>query len=478
MFLSLFFSNNNLLYGYIIRYPNGAIYKGDTKSKFPIFWEKIPNGIGTYIMPDGNIYEGGFIDGAPYGKAKIIVNNIKTKDPMYIQLHNDNGTMENTEYLIKNGNFSKIIINFNLINKALNKNEINKPTDLKKYISIYDLVGKKIEIHEDYDIGEPIKQSAQYLLRAKLTGNSDKLDDKNRMKIGYTGLNNIIIFAGVINNIKALKRTRFIIEQNDPEYLTNIYKIYKNEETLLNHLGLTRYTSAAENSDLTPIDELSEDYIVLNIRTTAGNHSVAAIIDLLKLKNNERYFLYLYDTGKIVDDPNEKGDLGNLQSSFLIFNHVQQELESCWYQTCCSVIAAARYPKIIEEIREGNIHPVERFEEWVRYGEKVKFNNYEFMQILTTQTMAEYLDVGRFGQEFTKSGNRPRMIHQINGGAIRYAIRSYASSEYLKGKMLGTYKSLLVIVKEKGFTLEDFGSKTDEISPYELEEPLLDYDDL
>lgn len=452
-----------------IIYVNSSIantFKGNIKGGEPYM------GILTYR--NGSVYQGFFTNGMRTGKGELTVNNEKTGKSLYTEVYNENGIMENVEYVSKNeDDYYRITINYDEINRALNRNGINKTKDLRKYVTIYDKNGNKIANKKKFNF-EIIKQCAQYQMQARLENENGKLDDKNRMNSAYTGLQNLIIFAEVIDNIKALKRIRFAIQQNNFRYPTNIYD---NIELFLNSLGLTMEESPPENSGLISIDELLNnniDYISINMQTTARDHVVCGVIDLKKLKQLRekklkgateeelkelKKFIYVYDTSRIIDNQNVKGDLGQLQEYCQIFNHVQQELGSCWYNTACSVIAAAIYLEIIEKIRNGEIKQVGELEKYV--SDNTEFNELETLQMMTLQTVAKDLKVERLGEDNKK------MMHQIVRQDIRNAIKKMIEKHNGQTELLeifgidnfGAYATLM-IENEQKIVLNKYNQKS------------------
>lgn len=431
------FSSKNILF-YDGEFKNG---KKDGKGK--LYWT------------NNRFYEGEFKNGVQYGKGISIIFEEETQKPLYAQVYYD-GIMKEVEYFFED-NIGRIVINYAEINVALNKNEINSFNDLRKYIKIYD---SSNNLHKDQNIltSNLIKQCAQYQLQTKLRGNSGKFDNKNRMNNGDIGLQNIILLAEVIDDIDILKRVRFELdtsESNNPNYYGNVYSDRNSLELYLNSLGLT-IKNSSKNKNLTPIEFLLKngiDYFAINMVTIAKGHQISCIFDLKKIKNDENYFIYVYDSSRTIDY--SRNNLGVLQKYTKIFSHDQQELGSCWYHAVSSAIIAAKYPEIIEKIRTGLIKTV-------KSKKDSEFNDFEILQIIKLQEIAENFGVGRIGNGILGGKFiRPRMIDQIINKDIRNRIKEYYN-EYLKkdkqlkslGNKLDFYESLLILAKKRGYNME------------------------
>ena len=377
--------------------------------------------------------------------------------------------MDKVEYVYKE-NYNteyKIVVDYNEINKKLNKGEINNFDKLfsidPKCIVIKD---KDDNIINDNKINnfEIIKECGQYQMQTRLKGGSNELDNENRMKGGRTGLQNLLILSG-LESLESLERIRFGIEQNNPGWPTNIYK---DAEELLKSYGLT-ISNPSKDSNLVSIfdDNLKGlDYITTNAATTTKDHAVNITIDLNKirepLKKGETRdnidFIYSYDSSRAIGDINYEGDLSNLTNNCKFYNHNQQKLGSCWYNTSCSTLTAAENPDIINRIRNEEIEAIPYNEIWV--NSNTKLNDFEILQMKRLQTLAENLEVKRLGQKskdkkLTSKGNRIRMIRQIVKQNIRKKLKKSAK-EWLKkngwfieqNAKLGTYNSLRILTGE------------------------------
>lgn len=301
---------------------------------------------------------------------------------------------------------NKIIIDYNRINIALNRNEINNFEDLKKYIKICNKDNIILK-NQDNCNSKMIKKCATYQMRARLEGKNGELDDESRMAGGRTGLQSIIVLAELVDDINALKRVRFEVGQDNSCWPVNTYK---NKELFLNYLGITA-NNLSRNYKLIPINVLLENgisYISINMITTTRGHEVSSMIDLEKAIKGEEDFIYTYDTARSIDNIDKDGDLGGLQNNCRIFSHIQQRLGSCWYHAACSTITTAKYPKIFEKIRNNKIKPVKK-----PRIEENKPNEFETLQISMMQKVAEDLEVKKLGKTLDEKGNRPKMVHQI-----------------------------------------------------------------
>ena len=294
----------------------------------------------------------------------------ETKKELYTEVYNNKGIMDKVEYVYKeNSKQYKIVVDYNEINKKLNKGEINNFNEL--------FGGKSkcivIEGNDDNELlnnFEIIRKCGQYQMQTRLKGENNKLDNENRMKGGHTGLQNLLILSG-LESLESLKRIRFRIIQNNPDWLTNIYK---DAEELLNSYGLTIKRNLSKDSNLVSIFDknLQEvDYITTNAITTTKDHAVNIIIDIKKIREtlekgetpDVTNFIYGYDSSRVIGDTNyKKGKykegLGKITKNCKFYNHNQQELGSCWYNASCSTLTAAENPDIINRIRNKEIEAI------------------------------------------------------------------------------------------------------------------------
>lgn len=468
---------------------DGSFYDGDwANGSFNGY------GVHLYVNRDEYSYEGDWLDGKRHGEGeltwmtgisykgnfiggslvnKYVIKNEETKVLLNIESFNEEKITENIEYFYEDGNSNRIVINYNIINRALNRNEINKAEDLKKYIKIFDKESSEIKDQENFDIKKLIKQLAQYQTQNIMKSSNGKLDDENRINnAGNTGVKYSIILSELIDNIEALKRVRFGERRSSPNWLKNMYQ---NKELFLNSFGLTMNNNLPKNSGLTSIDTLLDNgitYFSVNMDTAVASHAASAIIDLIKLRNNERYFIYGYDTSGVMNGNN---NAGNLQENYLIFNHIQQRLGSCAYNSIHTTITGAKYPEIAENIRNGNIKPVKESTRWVEVD--TKFNDFENLQKIMIQRVAEHLGVGRLNtktedrETYDKIKKGTRMIRLIVSKDVRKVIKENAHKyfeehnylNFLKDEKLGTFESLLVIANDRGFDVEGFGPKVEKL---------------
>ena len=167
--------------------------------------------------------------------------------------------MDKVEYVYyeKNDNTEsnkyKIVVDYNEINKKLNKGEINNFNELfsidPKCIVVKDKDGNIINDNEKFNNFKIIKECGQYQMQTRLKGESDELDDENRIDDETIGLQNLLILSGLENNVKSpesLKRIRFEIMQNNPNWPANIYE---NPEALLNSYGLTTSNPSKDSNN-------------------------------------------------------------------------------------------------------------------------------------------------------------------------------------------------------------------------------------
>ena len=285
-------------------------------------------------------------------------------------------------------------------------------------------------------------------MQTKLKGGSNELDDENRMKGGHTGLQNLLILSG-LESLESLKRIRFRIIQNNPDWLTNIYK---DAEELLNSYGLTIKRNLSKDSNLVSIfdDNLKGlDYITTNAATTPRDHAVNITIDLNKIRkeiteNHKKIdditdFIYGYDSSRAIGRPDYKGNLGKITKNCKFYNHNQQKLGSCWYNASCSTLTAAENPDIINRIRDGEIEQILIENAKIESNTQIddfKLNDFEILQMKRLQTLAENLEVKRLGlkkenKKLTSKNNRPRMIRQIVDEEMREKLKKLAK-EWLK----------------------------------------------
>ena len=352
----------------------------------------------------------------------------ETKKELCTEIHDNEGIMDKVEYVYEeNSKQYKIVVDYNEINKKLNKGEINNFNEL--------FAGKSkcivIEGNDDNELlnnFEIIRKCGQYQMQTRLKGENNKLDNENRMKGGHTGLQNLLILSG-LESLESLKRIRFEIKQNNPDWLTNIYK---DAEELLKSYGLTIKRNLSKDSNLVSIfdDNLKEvDYITTNATTTTKDHAVNITIDIKKIRETLEKgetrdnidFIYGYDSSRAIGDINYEGDLSNLTKNCKFYNHNQQELGSCWYHAPCSTLTAAENPDIINRIRDGEIEQIlienAKIESNTQINDS-EFNDFEILQMKRLQKLAKRLKVKRLGQKskdkkLTSKNNRPRMIRQI-----------------------------------------------------------------
>lgn len=456
-------------------------------------------GKGEFTFFEGNIHscESNFIEGKMAGAGRLTIADKETRGPLYAQIYDENGIMGSIEYVFEyEGNYYKMVVNYDEINRALNRGEINETEDLRTHITLCDKSGNKIN---NYDIKQYVKQCAKYQLQKKLGVKINEPDDLDNIGNGSTGLQNLIILAELIDNIRALNRARFEIERNDPNWPRSTYN---NIESLLNSFGLTmnsptnnggilsylpnfiaRYFRLTKNvsilpanNDLTSIDTLLDrgvNYISVNMRTISRGHEISVVIDLRKLKEKRKGFIYVYDSSRIIDDPSKNENLWNLQPYCLIFSRNQQRFGSCWLNSSCSTIVFAENPEIIDEIANGIIIPIKR--ERPSYFAKflamitgsitefnkskipdVEFNNLEIFQMLKLQEVSRDFGIERFGENSTTTGNKPRMIHQIMNDRTRRVIwiktKKYIEKSVLLSNLrlkFGTYMILNVMTEER-----------------------------
>ena len=404
----------------------------------------------------------------------------ETKKELYTEVYNNKGIMDKVEYVYKeNSKLYKIVVDYNEINKKLNKGEINNFNEL--------FSGKSkcivIEGNDDNELlnnFEIIRKCGQYQMQTKLKGKSNELDNENRMEGGHTGLQNLLILSG-LESLESLKRIRFRIIQNNPDWLTNIYK---DAEELLNSYGLTIKRNPSKDSNLVSIfdDNLKGlDYITTNaiINTSKGPHAINITIDLNKirepLKKGETRdnidFIYGYDSSRAIGDTNyKKGKykegLGKITKNCKFYNHNQQELGSCWYNASCSTLTAAENPDIINRIRDGEIEQIlienTKIESNTQINDS-EFNDFEILQMKRLQTLAENLEVKRLGlkkenKELTSKNNRPRMIRQIVNEDMREKLKELVKKEDIlekTSKRIGTFKILMMLAEKIGLTIPE-----------------------
>ncbi len=324
-------------------YVNGNKYVGEFK-------DGKRNGQGTLIYADGSKYEGEFKDGKRNGQGRYTIVEEETKKPLYTQVYDENGMMDKVEYLYEEGNSNKIVIDYRAINIALNNDNEEYLKDSKNYAYICDKDGNKLKNQEECNI-KLIEICAQYQMQTRLKGSSGKLDDENRMDGARTGLQNLIVLSKLCDNINALKRVRFEIEQNNPDWPGNTYK---DIESYLNSYGLTKNKNSLKENRLTSIHDLDIDYFSANITNLEQNHAISIVCSLSKIKQFLSEKVPEEEMGKIViafdssgytniDDKlpeksyNDADELSkknflNLQKYLEHCIHDQQGLGSCWYQ--------------------------------------------------------------------------------------------------------------------------------------------------
>ena len=92
--------------------------------------------------------------------------------------------------------------------------------------------------------------------------------------------------------------------------------------------------------------------------------------------------------------------------------------------------------------------------------EEIQFNDFEILQMIKLQKLAEHLEVERLGfkpenKKLTSKGNKPRMIRQIVNSNMREKLKELAK-EWLEkndwfieqNAKLGTYNSLRILTGE------------------------------
>ena len=237
------------------------------------------------------------------------------------------------------------------------------------------------KIIEDFDI-KIIRECAAHQIQIKLEDN-DETTNKNRNIGCDRGLQNIIVLAG-IKDIDTLKKIRFEMKKNSPSWPENIGE---NIEFLLNNVGLTKSKDQTDNQELTSIYNLNTDYISLSTAIAAIHYAVNMVIDLKKLRNDNKNesSIYIYDpSGKLKDNKNEKF-FAKSEKDYSILSNYKGNLGTSWYQACCSTLVIAENKEIIDKI-----------DDVIKKGEISKDSNissesFETLQSLKLRELADYI---------------------------------------------------------------------------------------
>lgn len=393
-------------------YKDGSKYEG-------LFVNGKQHGHGVYTSQNGFIYDGNFEKGERFGEGKLTVLNKETKEPLYIQVYDKNGIMSSVEYLFKGRNPDKVVIDYRKINIALNMGLIKNPGDFKEYTGGVDL--------------KTIKELAKYQMSARsvLDDDGNITDGKSIINGTRTGLENLIIYSEVGDDMEAIRNVSFEIEENRPDWPE---KTYKNKESLFKSINL----SVNNKNGIA-----TKKIIALPATTTNRNHAVA-IIAVPKIEDGKpiTFSFYTYDSSGAIDKfSKEVGDVGSVQGNFC--NHPQQNYDSCGLNATCAVIAAARHPEI--------------FNKGIKL-ENGKLNDLQILQILTLQEVAYDLRV-----EKIKIKDNKRMIHHIVEEKIKDLIKKEAKKyindsafllDNLGNNELGTYLSTLIVAEKRGLLNE------------------------
>lgn len=487
-----------------IRYK-GGIYTGDLNE------EGKPNGYGTltfsnsmkltgffnngkknggFILkdPSGQITRQYYKDDKPLQTKEELIDREDTKEPLYTEIidNTDDDKIKEFGYIYKKENEEYILyIDYDKINRNLNRNEIREINDIIKTgcVVIYDQKNTKIITDEELLNFDIIGECAKYQMKTRLENKEGELDDSNKMTGGNTGLENLLILAGLEpENIDALKRIRFEIQQADDDWPR---KIYTDPESLLNSYGLTINNPSGDPDNLVSIYDLDIDYISSAVLTTTNNHAINITLDLEKIKNNDQEkFIYCYDTFRSTDSLFKAffGNLGNLTKNCDFFSHFQQIIGSCWYESVCAALTATKHPELIEKIRTDKIRPVSLAETLLTFLKtNVKLNDFELLQVLETQFLAEKLGFGRIGKKTKGKIDRPKIINQNVNQPFKNKIkRNFRKNnkaelnEYFKDienqakeynkkfknleqsiARIGTFLTLLIICKSRGLEVKN-----------------------
>ncbi len=316
--------------------------------------------------------------------SSLIMTKTKPEKALYSIIYNNNGIMEKIEYFYDKSIHEKYIISINYlgINKALNMNKIDNLESLKDFI----VVACNDKIIEDFDI-KIIRECAAHQIQIKLEDN-DETTNKNRNIGCDRGLQNIIVLAG-IKDIDTLKKIRFEMKKNSPSWPENIGE---NIEFLLNNVGLTKSKDQTDNQELTSIYNLNTDYISLSTAIAAIHYAVNMVIDLKKLRNDNKNesSIYIYDpSGKLKDNKNEKF-FAKSEKDYSILSNYKENVSTFWYQACCSTLVIAENKNIIDKI-----------DDVIKKGEISKDSNissesFETLQSLKLRELADYIGTSKY----------------------------------------------------------------------------------
>ena len=174
------------------------------------------------------------------------------------------------------------------------------------------------------------------------------------------------------------------MKKNSPSWPENICE---NIEFLLNNIGLTKNKEQSDNQELISIYNLNTDYISLSTAIAAVHYAVNMVIDLKKLRSNDKDEspIYIYDpSGNLKDNEDEKFFVKS-EKDYSILSNYKEDIGTFWYQACCSTLVIAENKEII-----GKFDNVTNKSETSK-DLSANSKNFETLQSLKLRELADYI---------------------------------------------------------------------------------------
>ncbi|MDR1494793.1 MAG: hypothetical protein LBI29_02010 [Rickettsiales bacterium] len=413
---------------------NGSIYKGEWKNgnRHGVFIaeEKSEGGI---LIPSKIWYNNGKVmkkwtaimskDSCGPGKERL---PLRSKEEIFID-----GRFERTSTIIyhsrKNitGQMDRSIkVNFSLFNKVMNEGRVKclddlvslgvvtditegvkkltKFTDLKEHLvsnNILNFIDRKAK--KDDNMFTSGTSSEQYVIQ--LIG-AESLEELYKMRFQEVGLSTKKnLFERMVQHV-GLGNDR-----------ADIDSCYRNISSLLGSIGISN------------LDSIKEDYIVVQLDTLKKNHAVSAIIDIKKLKDlrtkginidrTEEKFLYIYDTGGIIDS-HADNNLGNLMKNSKTVSQNQQKGGSCWFNAAITAIAAAQNNDAVKDISEQRGNTALEIKQMLTMQEFSK--KYGIVNILDGKSTTDYVVDDDFRERIINLAKKEKILNRIEQRVQNY----------------------------------------------------------
>lgn len=457
-----YFSDEKLQGKGTIIYPDGSSFEGIFNDGQPM------DGHGVIVISDGTVFktveDGKFKNGKLQGKGAIIYSNGTTEMGEFENLllkdgemkikftpeqpelcycsYKDNKITKLKYFYYEDNQKYEIEVDYNIINQSLNKGSINNFEDLLKTnpeglqaIKILDSGGNDITGKKDFEL---VKKCSKQILNRKF--------ENTNSNVGFEGstieLNNLFLLAN-LKEVEDLKRIRFSSRYNentfkDVESFLNSFYITTNEEKSKNNPNFTYI----KDDRLKTTDHFSTSIAL-------QRHAIASAIDLKKIKEGslDKIF-YGLDSERMVGDLESYPNAIKNNSKF--YNHNQQRLGSCWYNSICSVKAISENPEIINKIRDNEIKPIGQND--VEMTEKTEINELEILQMQKLQEFAKSNGFERVGEYENNKKHKHQFQNanrQIVLEEVRNIIKAKVRKDYEHYKALGYIRQISELEKEK-----------------------------